>query len=109
MTRTHVLKTLPRYWRAVDRGEKTFEVRKDDRAYAEGDILILRLYDPTDTYGTGSPRACSEKHFPEGTFTRCKQQHNDILVQVSYVLPGGKFGIDPDYVVLGIHKMRMSS
>ena len=27
---THELKTIPQYWDAVKRGEKTFEVRRDE-------------------------------------------------------------------------------
>jgi hypothetical protein len=27
---THTLKTYPVYWDAVDRGEKTFEIRRED-------------------------------------------------------------------------------
>lgn len=37
----HVLKTLPDYFDAVARGEKTFEVRRDDRGFQKGDILVL--------------------------------------------------------------------
>ena len=38
----HQLKTWPQYWDAVQRGEKTFEVRKDDRGFQRGDILELQ-------------------------------------------------------------------
>lgn len=38
---THELKTLPQYWDAVQRGEKTFEVRRDDRGFQKGDVLEL--------------------------------------------------------------------
>ena len=40
----HELKTLPKYFKAVKEGIKTFEVRKDDRNYQVGDILILQEY-----------------------------------------------------------------
>ena len=39
---THELKILPEYFEPIVDGKKTFEVRKDDRQYQVGDILILR-------------------------------------------------------------------
>lgn len=41
----HKLKTLPKYFKAVRSGSKTFEVRKDDRDYQVNDTLILQKYD----------------------------------------------------------------
>ena len=41
----HELKTLPKYFKAVVKGDKTFEVRKDDRDFQVGDKLILMKYD----------------------------------------------------------------
>ena len=42
----HELKILPIYFEAVALGIKTFEVRKDDRGFDEGDILILQEWTP---------------------------------------------------------------
>jgi hypothetical protein len=42
----HELKTWPWPFQAMKRGEKTFEIRKDDRGYAVGDTLHLREWDP---------------------------------------------------------------
>ena len=47
---THKLKTLPKYFNAVMTGEKTFEVRKDDRNFQVGDYLLLQLYYDGFTY-----------------------------------------------------------
>ena len=38
----HYLKILPKYYRAIERGEKTFEVRFNDRNYQKHDILHLQ-------------------------------------------------------------------
>ena len=38
---THNLKILTPYYEAVVAGNKTFELRKDDRPYRTGDTLIL--------------------------------------------------------------------
>jgi len=47
-TRFHELKTLPRYFHARD---KNFEIRRDDRGFETGDILVLREWDGTDYTG----------------------------------------------------------
>jgi len=41
----HELKTLPQYFGPVVEGIKTFEIRKDDRGYAVGDLLFLKEYE----------------------------------------------------------------
>lgn len=38
----HNLKILPEYFNAIDSGEKTFEVRFNDRNYQVNDILLLQ-------------------------------------------------------------------
>ena len=38
----HILKTVDHYWYAVERGDKNFEVRRDDRGFQRGDVLVLR-------------------------------------------------------------------
>lgn len=48
--RYHVLKTWPPYFRQTQLGQKTFELRKNDRDYKEGDLLILREYMPDNGY-----------------------------------------------------------
>jgi len=77
---THVLKTFPVYLDAIGRGHKTFEVRRNDRGFSVGDTLDLReWHDARKAWG---PR-----------WLTCR---------VSYMLPGGQFGIEPGFVVMGI-------
>ena len=40
----HELKIKPEYYRAIERGEKTFEVRYNDRNFKEYDILELHEF-----------------------------------------------------------------
>lgn len=41
-TKIHELKTLPKYFELVKMGIKNFEVRKNDRDFEVGDLLLLR-------------------------------------------------------------------
>lgn len=43
--KTHELKILPEYFKAVVSGIKRFEIRKNDRGYNVGDILRLNEYE----------------------------------------------------------------
>jgi hypothetical protein len=79
---THELKTWPKYFEQVELGAKTFEIRKYDRAFHTGDILILREYDvATETY-TGKKLA----------------------VIVSYTLSEQPF-VPEGYICMAIHKL----
>lgn len=88
MDRVHHLKTWPEYWDAVCDGTKTFEVRKDDRGFQVGDTLELLRWNPEtkrEEYTTSDGEECSL-----------------LLVTVTYILPGGSFGIAEGFCVLGI-------
>lgn len=88
MTRTHRLKTWPEFFKAIDDGRKTFEVRADDRGFMEGDLLVLQEYDPSSNE----------------IIDREKYTGREIRRHVTYKLPGGKFGIDPSFCVLGLSR-----
>jgi hypothetical protein len=42
---THELKADPKYFEGLRRGTKTFEIRKNDRDFGTGDMLVLKEYD----------------------------------------------------------------
>lgn len=84
---THKLKTRGLYFDAVESGEKTFEVRLNDRAFQKGDILELQRLDETGHYTTPPGR-----RFGKVSIKR----------RVTYLLQGGQFGIEPRYCVLGL-------
>lgn len=45
MAKIHKIKTSPVYFLAVENGTKKFEIRKNDRDYQVGDLLVLQEYD----------------------------------------------------------------
>jgi hypothetical protein len=77
---THELKTWPPYFEAVKQNRKTFEMRKDDRQFMEGDWLHLREWHPGDEQYTGRL----------------------LRVQVSYVMRGPSFGLADGWAILGL-------
>lgn len=54
MEKTHELKILPKYFNEVYSGNKTFEVRKNDRNFKVGDMLILKEWDIENQKFTGN-------------------------------------------------------
>ncbi|PKR82359.1 DUF3850 domain-containing protein [Heyndrickxia camelliae] len=55
MAKTHKLKILPKYFEPVSKGLKNFEIRRNDRGYEIGDLLILQecFIDPEGPTYTG--------------------------------------------------------
>ena len=105
----HELKVWPEFYRVVAGGNKRFEIRKNDRNYKVGDNLILLEFEPCElcmgdgfipvtdltTKKKGTTECTCNK--PHGTFSgnRCD-------VSVDYILTGGSFGIEKEYVVMSI-------
>ena len=48
MVREHDLKVAAAYFDALESGEKSFEVRRDDRGFQRGDVLLLREWTEYD-------------------------------------------------------------
>lgn len=62
----HELKCWPAYFRPLANGEKTLELRRDDRGFAVGDILHLREWDPATERYTGSATYRRVTHIVRG-------------------------------------------
>lgn len=78
------LKILPEYFNAVLRGDKTFEIRKNDRNFQWGDTIQLSEYDAENDSYTGRSLIC----------------------EVTYILYGNKstekYGLKEGYCIMSI-------
>lgn len=84
---THELKTWPKFFDAVVSGAKNFEIRKNDREFMVGDILLLKKYD-------------NEKDEYMG---------EEIYLEITYILPcGSNFGIEEGYCIMGLKHVKNS-
>lgn len=83
----HHIKCLPEFFERSKAGLKNYEIRKNDRDYKVGDILVLEAYDLNKNIFLG------EK----------------LERKVEYILPGGQFGIDPEYVILELGIISLKS
>lgn len=86
--RTHTLKTDPDVFDAVASGQKTFEIRWNDRNYQVGDELILRK-----TRYTG-------EQMIEGL--PLEYIGEPIRATVTYILHGPVYGLARGWVIMGI-------
>jgi len=75
----HELKILPQFYNGVSSQRKTFEIRKDDRDYQVGDIIVLREFDGKEYTGHMTKRI------------------------ITYILRDAKeYGLEDGYCILGI-------
>lgn len=78
----HELKILPTYFKEVQEGRKTFEVRKNDRNFQSGDTVILKEWDSLKEYSG-----------------------LELSFKIGYVLHlSGFFGGQDEYVILSLVK-----
>ncbi len=84
MPNHHRLKTDEPAYNAVRRGDKNFEIRKDDRMFQTGDVVTLEHHIPTEAkWGAGPPKLPGNP---------------DLTFRIGFVLRGGQYGIEPGYV-----------
>lgn len=83
---THALKTWPEYFKEVQSGKKTFEVRKNDREFKEGDRVLLQEYDIVNEKYTGK----------------------ELEFRIGYILNGvgSEFGIKKGYCVFTLERIE---
>lgn len=99
----HELKTWPKPFAAIRSGEKSYEIREDDREFKVGDSLLLKEHDPHERCG-GSGRVWDNG---DKTDCGCPSPHgeytgNQLKVKVVYKTEGGEWGLPDETCVLGI-------
>jgi hypothetical protein len=82
----HKIKILPNHFKAVKKNLKKSEIRKNDRNYKDGDIIFLQEFDDRKMFKcyTGS----------------------EIVVKITHILHGGKYGIEEGYCVISFRILR---
>jgi hypothetical protein len=90
----HELKMWPEPFAAVRAGVKRHEIRKQDRPYAIGDVLVLKEYDP------GSGRLMpGELPEPRGYTGR------EMRAKVTFITHGGTWGLPHGLCVMSIEML----
>lgn len=81
----HELKIKEEYFNAILRGDKTFELRKNDRDYQVGDLIHFMRINGLEYFG------------------RSKD-----VYQITYVLKDSQeYGLNKDYCIFGIKKLKI--
>lgn len=81
---THELKIWPEPFRAVRDGDKTFEVRENDRDFRLGDWLVLCEWDPEAEAFTGAR----------------------VVAFVSYIVNGPEWGLPESMAVMALGDVK---
>lgn len=90
----HIVKTHPVYFDAVKRGDKRFEIRRDDRGYQKGDILIQQRCKDDRPYEV------EWDHFHKPVLGDRHRAKQEIRHRIGWILTGGQFGIEPGFVIM---------
>lgn len=86
----HELKTDSAVFHDVRAGEKTFEIRKNDRNFQVGDTLLLR-----ETAFTGNAMA--------NLGAPLKYTGDELTVTVTYIIKGPVYGLADNWCIMSIY------
>ena len=80
----HHLRTEAAVWDAIERGDKPWEIRLNDRFYQPGDTVVLERW----------------RHDQWGSFKPDWDGHEKRTLRrrIGWMLTGGRFGLDAQYV-----------
>lgn len=78
------LKVWKEFFQPIWEGKKNFELRREDRDFQQGSLLLLREYDPVHDAFSG----------------------REVIAMITYKLSGkdcpARFGLQPDYCILAL-------
>ena len=90
----HKLKIKNKYYQDIYYGDKTFELRKDDRNYQVGDLIEFTIIDSVPETDEKNDKSVSI-----GVTANC-------LYKITYILKDvPEYGLDKDYCIFGIEKL----
>ena len=88
----HELKIKKNYFDDILKGKKTFEIRKNDRDFQEGDLISFKVVD--ENFNSINECLMSAFAYPYYVF------------RITYVLKNvPEYGLDKDYCILGIKRL----
>lgn len=106
----HHLKCWPRFFVEILAGRKNFEVRKADRDFQAGDILVLQEFTPHTECRYPDNKTHQAEASPFGC--TCGYTNRNIKATIICVVPGGPAsglpdggGILPGYCILGFYRI----
>ena len=77
----HKLKTWPEYYEEVESGRKTFEIRKNNRDFREGDTIILQEFILKEKLFTGK----------------------ELNFKIGYIFYGEAFGVKKGFCIMQLN------
>jgi len=80
----HELKTHSGPFNDLWQGRKSFELRKNDRGFGQGDVLLLREYDP--------PHADAD----------CGYSGRALIALVVHLIEGPRYGLQDGFVCMSV-------
>ena len=76
----HTLKTWPEFFEKIVSGDKTFEIRRNDRGFQVGHFLRLREFDPKLSEYSGRVAVCHVTYI-----TDWGQPPGQIVMSINYL------------------------
>lgn len=108
----HELKIQHKYLEDIRQGKKTFELRKNDRDYQVGDLIKFIDIDKPEEEKTEDNNERHEITFGQDPFLASYANSITIsyLYEITYILKDvPEFGLDYDYCIFGIKKVKLIS
>ena len=93
----HFIKIKKQFADSILSGDKTFEIRKNDRAYQKGDEVKFTVLNEDGV---------EYKKYDVQTGIHCSHPLQDKVYEITYVLSG--WGLKNGYVVFGIKESKES-
>lgn len=106
----HELKVWTEFFDPLDRNDKTFEARKNDRGYKVGDILRLREFEPPGL----EPKVITGNYQQDVMPPEVRAERytgRECWRKITYILHGGvnaPFGVVDEHVILGLAVLVLS-